>query len=207
MSTNLTGRRDPPPPGYASSLAGSMKRRSMDTATGQSARVLPEMIMRRSASPVTSVVVGVDNSAGSAAAVTWAAAEACRRQVVLRIVSAWDEPDDPGPPLAGDPARLAAGRVQKALTRVLGRPHFPRHIACATPRGRPGPVLLTEAGPAGLLVLGMTRIGGTPASGRVNWYCLRRGRCPLVFVPADRSAGRSNFLLEVAISRCGDALS
>ena len=30
----------------------------------------------------------------------------------------------------------------------------------------------------------MTGIGAAPAPGRVNWYCLRRGRRPLVFVPA-----------------------
>ena len=30
----------------------------------------------------------------------------------------------------------------------------------------------------------MTGIGAAPAPGRVNLYCLRRGRRPLVFVPA-----------------------
>ena len=91
----------------------------MDTAAGQSATTLPELIMRRPAPPVTSVVVGVDGSAFAAAAVQWAAAEACRRRVVLRIVSAWDEPDQSGPSRAGDPARIAAERIQKALGRVL----------------------------------------------------------------------------------------
>ena len=161
-----------------------MERRSMDTTTSQPARV-PELIMRRPVPPVTSIVVGVDGSAAAAAAVRWAAAEACRRQVVLRILSAWDEPDWPGPAArAGDPALIAARRVQKALARVIGQPRFPRRIACATPRGHPGLALLTEAGRSGLLVLGMTGIGAAAAPGRVNRYCLWRARCPLVFVPA-----------------------
>lgn len=43
---------------------------------------------------------------------------------------------------------------------------------------------LTEVGRTGLLLLGMTGSGTAPAPGRVNWYCLGRGRRPLVFVPA-----------------------
>jgi nucleotide-binding universal stress UspA family protein len=142
------------------------------------------MIMRRPASPVTSVVVRVDGSACAAAAVRWAAAEACRRRVALHIVSAWDEPDQSEPLRAGDPARIAAERLQNALARVFSFSHLPRRIACIAPRGHPGSALLTEAGRTGLLVLGMTGIGAAPAPGRVNWYCLGRSRCPLVFVPA-----------------------
>ena len=37
------------------------------------------------------VVVGVDGSADSVAALLWAAPEACRRGAVLQLVSAWDE--------------------------------------------------------------------------------------------------------------------
>ncbi len=158
----------------------------MQSVSSQLAGESREMVMRRAVSPVTKVVVGVDGSASAAAAVRWAAAEACRREVVLRIVSAWDELDQADPPHAGDPARIAGARVQKALARVLARPRCPYRIACATPRGNPGPSLLNEADEAGLLVLGVTRVNpGLP--GRVNWYCLRRGHGPLVFVPAPPS--------------------
>ena len=126
----------------------------MDIAAGQSGQHLCAMVMRRPRSPVTRVVVGVDGSACAAAAVHWAAAEACLRQVVLRIVSAWDEPGRPGPEPAVEPVRIAAARVQQALARVLGRLPYPRRIACATPRGKPGEALLAETGEAGLLVLG-----------------------------------------------------
>lgn len=155
----------------------------MDAALAQSARDLRVMVMRHPVSLVTRVVVGVDGSAGAAAAVQWAAAEACRHQVVLRIVSAWDEPGEPGPFPAHDPARIAAAQVQKALARVLERPHRPRRIACATLRGNPGEALLNVTGEGGLLVLGLAGIDGVP-SGRVNEYCLGRGLGPLVFVSA-----------------------
>lgn len=156
----------------------------MQTAPGQPVREPCEMVMRPPTSPVARVIVGVDGSAGAAAAVQWAAAEACRRQVMLRIVSAWEELDQPGPSLHGDPVKIAAAQVQKALRRVLGRLHYPCRIACCMPEGMPGQALLDEVGQAGLLVLGLSRTGATPVPGRVNWYCLRRGHDPLVFVPA-----------------------
>lgn len=164
-----------------------MKRSSMQTASSQPAGESGEMFMRRPISAITRVVVGVDGSSGAAAAVCWAAAEACQHQAMLRIVSAWDELDQAGPAHDGDPAGIAAARVQKALVRVLGRSHYPRRIACVTPRGRPGPALLAEAGGAGLLVLGVARVSPVLLAGRVNRYCLRSGHGPLVFVPAPPS--------------------
>ncbi|MGH3149300.1 MAG: universal stress protein [Streptosporangiaceae bacterium] len=156
----------------------------MDTAPSQPTPEPRGIIARGPASPVVRVVIGVDGSAGAAAALQWAVAEAYRREVTLCIISAWEEPNHAGRSLAADPARIAAARVQKALARVLGRPHYPRRIACLTPKGRPGRVLLNEVGEAGLLVLGLTAIDAASVPGRVNRYCLRRGRGPLVFVPA-----------------------
>lgn len=142
------------------------------------------MILRRPGMTVTRVVVGVDGSAGSVAALHWAAAEACRCQVVLRIVSAWEEPGQSGPTLAGHPARIAALRVQEALARVLSRQHYPRRIACAALRGAPGEALLNAASDAGLLVLGAGGVGAAQMPGTTGRYCLQHGHSPLVFVPA-----------------------
>lgn len=157
----------------------------MDLAPGQSVHELRELVVRQPTSPVRRVVVGVDGSAAAAAAVQWAAAEACRHEVALRIVSAWDEPTVASD--GADPARVAATQVHKALTRVLGWPHYPPRIACVTPRGRPGPALLNEAGPADLLVLGLTGQPGADLPGRVNRYCRQQGTSPLVFVTAVQS--------------------
>jgi nucleotide-binding universal stress UspA family protein len=149
-----------PPDSYAISLRGLLPR--------------PSLAAR--------VVVGVNGSAGSAAALQWAAAEAARRQVALRIVSAWQD-DDPGEPdsaLLDHPAQIAAARVHKALHGILRPYDRPRRISCATPQGVPGEVLVDEAEGACLLVLGAT--GQLP--GPTSLYCLQRARGPLVFVPA-----------------------
>lgn len=156
----------------------------MHITPGQVAPELPAMIMRHAVSPVARIVVGVNGSAGSAAALRWAAAEACRRQALLRIVSAWEEPDQPGSADTDESAQIAAARVQKALTRVLLQQYYPRRIACAAPMGIPGQALLDEASDASLLVLGAAGVSAARAPGRTGRYCLRRGTGPLVFVPA-----------------------
>ncbi len=137
--------------------------------------------MRAPVVPVTRVVIGVNGSARSAAALRWAADEACRQNAALRIVSAWQET---GRPYADDEARVAAARVQKALTWVLAAQTYPHRIGCATAQGQPGEVLLTEAGEAGLLVLGTAGDDTVEALGPTGRYCLRRGQGPLAFVPA-----------------------
>lgn len=156
----------------------------MDALPAWSAVELPAIFMRTPELPVTRIVVGVNGSAGSAAALQWAATEACRRQALLRIVSAWEDADPSDSPLAGDPAKIAAARVQKALARVLFQQYFPRRIACATPKGGPGEALLSEAGDVGLLVLGAAGPSTARRPGPTRRYCLRRGHGPLVFVPA-----------------------
>lgn len=145
------------------------------------------MFMRVPAVPVTSVVVGVDGSAGSAAALRWAADEAWRRQVGLRIVSAWQEVDSAGLSYAGHPARIAASRVEKALARAQSQHDYAHRIACAAIQGNPGEILVSEAGETGLLVLGATGDDIAFAPGPTGRHCLRRGRGPLVFVPARRA--------------------
>ena len=139
---------------------------------------------RRRTSPAGRIVVGVDGSAGSAAALCWAAAEACRRHAALRIVSAWEAPDpvEPGFARPGDRAQLAAERAQTALARVLLEPDQPDRIGCAVPRGSAGKVLLDRAEGADLLVLGTT--GPEQVPGRTGQYCLRHAHGPVVFVPA-----------------------
>jgi nucleotide-binding universal stress UspA family protein len=144
----------------------------------------PAVVMRHAVSPVARIVVGVDGSAGSTAALSWAVTEACRRQVLLRIVSAWQDPDQRDAAGTGSAARIAAAHVQKALAYVLLQQNYPRRIACATAKGVPGAVLLNEVSDAGLLVLGATGNAAAQAPGKTGQYCLRRGSGPLVFVPS-----------------------
>lgn len=156
----------------------------MRIASGLSAWGLPALFMRIPAVPVTQVVVGVDGSAGSAAALRWAAGEARRRRARLRIVSAWQKHVGPALPGAGDPARIAAARVEEALTRALSFHGHPSCITGSAAQGSPGEVLLRAAGETGLLVLGAGADDIAQALGSTGQHCLRRGRGPLVFVPA-----------------------
>lgn len=134
--------------------------------------------------PVTRVVVGVNGSAGSAAALQWAADEAWRRQVGLRVVSAWQDAVQAGLSYAGDPARIGAARAKKALARALNQHDYARRASCVCVPGNPGEILLTAAGKAGLLVLGASGNDIGQSLGPIGRYCLRHGRGPLVFVPA-----------------------
>lgn len=143
---------------------------------------------RRSESGVTPVagprvVVGVDGSTDSVAALLWAAPEACRRGAVLQIVSAWDEGDPAGPD-SGRPgsARTAARLLDRALKHVLREKLRPERIACNPVKGDPGKVLLDKARGADLLVLGITADGESQVPGATGLYCLRHARVPVVFV-------------------------
>ncbi|MGH3263993.1 MAG: universal stress protein [Trebonia sp.] len=143
------------------------------------------VVLRSPVLPVTHVVVGVDGSAGSVAALYWAAAEAVRCQAGLRIVSAWQGTDQLGPITASHPAQAAARIVQTALIRILSRQDYPPRVACAALRGVPGEALLNQARDTGLLVLGATK-DGDETPGATGRYCLRHGRGPLVLVPSPR---------------------
>lgn len=129
------------------------------------------------------VVVGVDGTADSVAALLWAAPEARRRDALLQIVSAWDD-GDPAPHDCGCPgsARIAARRLDRALRHVLREKLRPERIACHPVRGDPGKVLLDKARGADLLVLGMTADSDAQVPGATGLYCLRHAHVPVVFI-------------------------
>jgi nucleotide-binding universal stress UspA family protein len=122
------------------------------------------------------IVVGAGGSAGSLAAVRWAAAEALLRGVELRVIVAHH-----GPPLPGvlheavSVARAAAPGVQ---------------VRGVEPPGYAAPVLLRAAETASLLVVG-DRPGGIPGrpAGSVAAQVATQARCSVVVVrgnlPAD----------------------
>lgn len=126
------------------------------------------------------IVVGVDGSPGSAAALRWAAAEAGRRQAALRIVSAWEDPDhDPGCLAAAPAASVAAALVQDALDLVVCLDGRPESVGCVMPQGEPGKVLVEQAMDAEMLVLGADS-GAEPGS--ISRHCLQHAECSVVFV-------------------------
>jgi nucleotide-binding universal stress UspA family protein len=137
---------------------------------------------------VSTIVVGVDSSAGAATALRWAAAEAQLRRAPLTVVHAYFRPlaywgTDPG--RGEEPERLRAQailddmleREASVLLDVEVRPVL--HAGQAT-RG-----LIQAAEGAELLVLGMRGAGGFEGLrlGSTAEHCARHAPCTVVVVP------------------------
>jgi nucleotide-binding universal stress UspA family protein len=149
------------------------------------------------------IVVGVDASEGSAAALAWALDDAARRSARVRAVLAWA---DDGRPAAVD-AVAASPRLEDlaaAARDVLhhavaaARPGAGRGPRLRSPRagvhidelavyGTPTHALLQESLSAGLLVLGAWPRAATrwALPGPVGDACAHEAPIPLVVVPGD----------------------
>jgi nucleotide-binding universal stress UspA family protein len=137
------------------------------------------------------VVVGVDCSAGSKAALLFALADAARRGVPVEAVSAYRPPDywldfyavDPQEP---DTVRNAAlERVRTFVAEVLqerGEPAPP--VSVYAGMGGPAEVLLRRAHGADLLVVGSRGHGGLGAVllGSTSMQCTHHATCPVTVV-------------------------
>jgi nucleotide-binding universal stress UspA family protein len=139
------------------------------------------------------IVVGVDGSVGSMAALRWAVAEAGCRHATVEAVSAWSFPviaATPFVPAIGlswaDMKEAAQEAVDGAISR-LG-PHPELTITTKVVEGRPAHVLLDEAAGAELLVVGTRGLGGAAELllGSTSHACARQSPVPVVIVPADR---------------------
>ncbi|GGY33577.1 universal stress protein [Streptomyces djakartensis] len=142
-----------------------------------------------------SVVAGVDGSPEGLAAADWAAREALRRGLPLRLVHAWEGglPDEVAPeavlPELRAPQQNAHHVLRNALARVSER--YPRLSVTAEQVCRPPvPTLLAESGDAALLVIGSqgpSGLGGF-VSGSVAMATVARMEHPVVLVRAGESA-------------------
>jgi nucleotide-binding universal stress UspA family protein len=146
------------------------------------------------------IVVGVDQDGQSSAAVLWAAAEARRRDAVLRIVHAWQQAEGrllPEQRSALAEERHALGTQEDVLDRVTAilERVAPDLVVTVEPvEGPPGPVLVDAASEAELLVVGTTarpeaEPEGTPevTFGSVSRHCVAHARCEVVVVPDPRA--------------------
>jgi nucleotide-binding universal stress UspA family protein len=148
------------------------------------------------------IVVGVDGSGASDAAVRWAVREARLRHTTVHLVSAYHS--DPGQraPYARSSwmmpgeEQCCAAEALVAAAMQLARRHLPPGRLMAELADEP-PVraLLDRAADAELLVLGTTR--PTPGSGQsaqtlgpVARACLRLAPCPVVVVCPDDQPAR-----------------
>ena len=135
------------------------------------------------------IVVGVDDSPQSEAAVRWAAAQAVLAHAELRLVHAWPlEPSD----MYGSTAEIRAdvlpdlrARLTDMVTTAIGpsSDHLPWTLEII--QGAPGPILVELARSARLLVLGTGEHAGVRrlVKGSVSHYCLSHAQGPVVAVP------------------------
>src|SRR5690242_4478227 len=136
------------------------------------------------------VVAGVDGSQHALLAVRWAAVEASRRGVPLRLLNAfaWPVGDRVGDAFLGvDYRRLlhrAAGEHLAAAARVAAdvAPGLP--VEQVVRQGFPVPMLRAASARAGLLVLGGRGVGGFAGltAGSVAEHVVLCADCPVVVV-------------------------
>jgi nucleotide-binding universal stress UspA family protein len=140
---------------------------------------------------MSKIVVGVDGSEASRAALRWAIAEAVERKAIVRAVHVWDWPTIGTSRLARlmlDPDELET-QARRELDIVVDAADMAsltapveRVVRC----GRPAEWLFNEAKGADMLVVGERGLGGIIA-GSVGEQVTHRPRCPVVIVPAERT--------------------
>ena len=151
---------------------------------------------------MSKIVVGVDASPHSAAALEWAVAEARIRSAEVVAVAAWE------PPVlaASAPSVLSVGLLGDALINETER-QLKEVVASVDARGvevqtvvdygNAARVLLDQARDADLLVVGARGYGGFKGllMGSVSQQCATHAVCPTVIVPSrphDRSGEAQN---------------
>jgi nucleotide-binding universal stress UspA family protein len=136
-----------------------------------------------------SIVVGVVDSISSRDAVAYAAWEAERRGLPLRIVHGYLVPTPcltPLAPLLDEKAMLAAARDRLAQTAQAVRSRRPQlPLATRAVRASGGAALIQESASAGLVVVGAPDLRGFARSpiGSVATQVLANARCPVLVVP------------------------
>jgi nucleotide-binding universal stress UspA family protein len=139
------------------------------------------------------IVVGVDGSPGSVAALRWAMTEAQLTNATIEAVITWQEPVTYGysygwmPPLddASDIATIMAKVLDDSIAAVSASLTHPVAVLPVVLQGHPIQMLLDTAAGAQMLVVG-SRGHSTFAGvllGSVSQHCVQHAPCPVVVVP------------------------
>jgi nucleotide-binding universal stress UspA family protein len=140
---------------------------------------------------VGTIVVGIDGSEGSLAALRWAADEARLRHARLEVVVSWQYPALSTIPAFGvlPPAEEMSEEAKRGLAALLhdeGLADDPSlEVVEAVVQGPAGAALLDAAADADLLVVGSRGHGGFTGLvlGSVSQQCVTHAPCPVVVVP------------------------
>jgi nucleotide-binding universal stress UspA family protein len=139
------------------------------------------------------IVVGVDNSAGSAEALRWALAHARHTGAAVEAVSAWQMPPMYAYSYGWVPTgidntgiiKAAEQALNETVAQVRGEEDDPAAVTTRVIEGPAAQVLLAAVKGAELLILG-SRGHGTFAGmllGSVSQHCVQHATCPTVVIP------------------------
>jgi len=144
-----------------------------------------------------SIVVGVDGSEGSKAALRWALEEARLRRTPLELVYAWPIPQVAlgygfGPALDQeyiDSLRDAAARLLDEVLAEVSSAAEGVEVSRSAIEGSAAAVLVEKAEGAELLVVGSRGLGGFSELllGSVGHQCVQHAPCPVVIVRHPRT--------------------
>jgi nucleotide-binding universal stress UspA family protein len=132
------------------------------------------------------IVVGVDGSASSKAALAWAAQQAHLTGAVVEAVTAWEFPAAygyPVPVLDTDLEELATKTVEEAIAEVMaGANAVP--IRYKVVEGNAARALIGESDGADLLVVGSRGHGGFVEAllGSTGQHAVHHATCPVVVI-------------------------
>ncbi|HTK68097.1 MAG TPA: universal stress protein [Pseudonocardia sp.] len=137
-------------------------------------------------SPSRPIVVAIDGSDSSIAALRWASRQAELTHSPLRAVYAWQVPQAYGYVPAIEPLTwdgIARSTLEEAIGKGLGADAAAR-VERLIVRGHPAQVLMDAAGDADLIVVGSRGRGGFAGLllGSVSQYVVTHARCPVVVV-------------------------
>lgn len=130
------------------------------------------------------IVVGVDSSNASAAALDWAIAEAARHGATVKVVHAWQQPAEGERSLRGSDLRQADAQCIADLAADLYEVGDEPVIERRAVQGLAVDVLIAESMGADLLVVGSRGPSGyrTLQFGSVALAAIQRSDCPVVVV-------------------------
>jgi nucleotide-binding universal stress UspA family protein len=133
------------------------------------------------------IVVGLDGSESSKAALRWAARLAPSLGATIHAVVAWEYPLvfglDAGVPSAWKPNETAQEILEKSLEEVFAKKR-PAGLVGGISQGHPTFVLLDASKEAEMLVIGSRGLGGFAGLllGSVSSACAERAKCPVLVV-------------------------
>ncbi|MFC0533798.1 universal stress protein [Phytohabitans kaempferiae] len=137
------------------------------------------------------IVVGVDGSVQSRAALQWAARQARLTGAAVHAITVLEHQAayERGPTLPYEESAATAREVLTETVRDAVGPGPDVEIRESVRPGHPAQILVDASRDARALVVGSHGVGGFVGAllGSVSQHCAHHAHCPLVIIPGDRS--------------------